>query len=217
MRSLPPARRYYKHSNLIWFDRDADLNTPATTPSGRLDGMVLASIFGKGSPELVRFWGEPPLVREPDTLIYGLVRVDPAERDFMIRSPLRHVYAADIQLKGAEKSAQDALAHLHADTREFMVHLDLDVIAQEDFPSVNVPDSGGLSFDEVRVSLAEFAKQKNLLGFDLSQFNPDKDPGGESAKKLIELLADVLSARLAALAPPAAAAPAPEDANSAPA
>jgi arginase len=214
---LTASRRYYKHSNLIWFDRDADLNTPATTPSGRLDGMVLASIFGKGSPELVRFWGEPPLVREPDTLIYGLVRVDAPEVDFMTRSPLRHVYAADIQLKGAEKSAQDALAHLHADTREFMVHLDLDVIAQEDFPSVNVPDSGGLSFDEVRVSLAEFAKQKNLLGFDLSQFNPDKDPGGESAKKLIELLADVLSARLAALAPPAAAAPAPEDANSAPA
>ena len=214
---LTGARRYYKHSGLIWFDRDADLNTPATTPSGRLDGMVLASIFGKGSPELVRFWGEPPLVREPDTLIYGLVRVDSPEVDFMTRSPLRHVYAADIQLKGAEKSAQDALAHLHADSREFMVHLDLDVIAQEDFPAVNVPDSGGLSLDEVRVSLAEFAKQKNLLGFDLSQFNPDKDPGGESAKKLIDLLADVLSARLAALAPPAAAAPAPEDANSAPA
>jgi arginase len=214
---LTGARRYYKHNNLIWFDRDADLNTPATTPSGRLDGMVLASIFGKGSPELVRFWGEPPLVREPDTLIYGLVRVDPAERDFMIRSPLRHVYAADIQLKGAEKAAQEAIAHLHADSREFFVHLDLDVIAQENFPAVNVPDSGGLSFDEVRASLAEFVKQKNLLGFDIAQYNPDKDPGGESAKKLIDLLADVLSARLAALAPPAAAAPAPEDASSAPA
>src|SRR5258707_7768091 len=53
---LTAARRYYKHVNLLWFDRDADLNTPASTPSGRLDGMVLASIIGKGSPELVRFW-----------------------------------------------------------------------------------------------------------------------------------------------------------------
>ncbi len=127
---LTGARRYYKHVNLLWFDRDADLNTPASTPSGRLDGMVLASIIGKGSPELVRFWGEPPLVREPDTLIYGLKRVDPPEVDFLTRSPLRHVYAADISLHGAEKSAHDALAHLHADTREFMVHVDLDVIVQ---------------------------------------------------------------------------------------
>jgi len=74
---LTGARRYYKHLSLLWFDRDADLNTPASTPSGRLDGMALAGIIGKGSPDLVRFWGEPPLVREPDTLIYGLVRLDP--------------------------------------------------------------------------------------------------------------------------------------------
>jgi len=89
---LTAARRYYKHVNLLWFDRDADLNTPASTPSGRLDGMGLASIIGKGSPELVRFWGEPPLVREPDALIYGLQRVDQPEVDFLTRSPLRHVY-----------------------------------------------------------------------------------------------------------------------------
>ncbi len=201
---LTAARRYYKHSGLLWFDRDADLNTPASTPSGRLDGMVLASIIGKGSPELVRFWGEPPLVREPDTLIYGLERVDAPEVDFMARSPLRHVYAADIRLKSAEKSAQEALAHLHSDSREFMVHLDLDVIVQEDFAAVNLPDSGGLSFAEVQTSLVEFAKQKNLLGLDVAQYNPDKDPDGSAAKKIIDLLAEALAARLAALAAPAA-------------
>jgi arginase len=214
---LAGARRYHKHLGLVWFDRDADLNTPANTPSGRLDGMALAGIIGRGSPELVRFWGEPPLVREPDTLIYGLVRVDPPEQEFLMRSPLRHVYAVDIQLKGAEKSAQDALVHLHAGTREFMVHVDLDVIGQEEFSATNAPDSGGLSFAEVQTSLTEFAKQKNLLGLDIAQYNPDRDPDGSGAKKLIDLLAEALSVRLAAMAPPApAAAPAPEDAASAP-
>lgn len=214
---LTGARRYYKHTNLLWFDRDADLNTPASTPSGRLDGMVLASIFGKGSPELVRFWGEPPLVREPDTLIFGLERVDPPELEFLTRSPMRHVYAADIRLKGAEKSAQDALAHLHADSREFMLHLDLDVIAREDFAATNLPDSGGLSFAEVQTSLVEFAKQKHLLGLDIAQYNPDKDPDGTGATKIIGLLTKALTARLAALAAPAApaATPATEDAPSA--
>jgi arginase len=210
---LTGARRYYKHINLLWFDRDADLNTPASTPSGRLDGMVLASIIGKGSPELVRFWGEPPLVREPDALVYGLKRVDPPEVDFLTRSPLRHVYAADISLHGAEKSAHDALTHLHADTRELMLHVDLDVIAQEEFPAVNVPDSGGLSFAEVRSSFVEFVKQKNLLGLDIAQYNPDKDPDGSAARKVVDLLADALAARLESLAAPAspAASPATED------
>ena len=214
---LTGARRYYKHINLLWFDRDADLNTPASTPSGRLDGMVLASIIGKGSPELVRFWGEPPLVREPDTLLYGLVRVDQPEVDFLTRSPLRHVYAADISHHGAEKSAYDALAHLHADSREFMVHLDLDVIPQEEFAATNVPDSGGLSFAEVRSSFVEFVKQKNLLGLDVAQYNPDRDPDGSAGRKVVDLLAHALSARLGSLGAPVppAAAPATEDTPSA--
>jgi arginase len=211
---LTGARRYYKHVSLLWFDRDADLNTPASTPSGRIDGMVLAGIIGRGSPELVRFWGEPPLVREPDTVIFGLERVDQPEQDFLTRTPMRHVYAADIQLKGAAKSAQDSLGLLHADSREFMLHFDSDVIAQEEFSATNVPGSGGLSFDEVQASLSGFASHKNLLGLDIAQYNPDRDPDGSAAQKLIALLAAVLSARLAALTSPATpASPAPNDDN----
>jgi arginase len=205
---LTGARRYYKNINLLWFDRDADLNTPASTPSGRLDGMALAGIIGKGSPELVRFWGEPPLVREPDTVIFGLARLDPPEQEFLARSPMRHVYAADIQAKGAAVVAHGALGLLHADAREFMLHLDLDVIAQEEFPATNVPESGGLSFADVQASLIEFAKHKNLLAVDVAQYNPDRDPDGSGASRLIELLAEVLAARLAALGAPVAPAPA---------
>jgi arginase len=200
---LTGARRYYKHVNLLWFDRDADLNTPASTPSGRIDGMVVAHIIGKGAPELVRFWGEAPLVREPDVTLFGLERVDPPEQEFLSRSPMRYNYAGDIQFKGGAKAAQEALAQVHADAHEFVLHLDTDVIAQEDFPAVNVPGSGGLRFDDVRSALTEFAKHKNLLGLDVAQYNPDKDPDGSSANKLVELLVEVLTARLQAFETPA--------------
>jgi len=193
---LTGARRYYKHINLIWFDRDADLNTPATTPSGRIDGMVVAHIIGKGAPELVRFWGEPPLVREPDITLFGVERLDPPEQEHLNRSPLRCVSAAEIQTKGASAAATEALLHSHAETREFVVHLDLDVIAQEEFPWVNVPGSGGLRFDDVRNALVEFVRHKNLVALDVAQYNPDKDPDGSGAKKVVELLAEALSARL---------------------
>src|SRR4030095_9177632 len=124
-------------------DRDADLNTPASTPSGRIDGMVVAHIIGRGAPELVRFYSESPLVREPDVFLFRLERVAPPEQEFLSQSRMRHVWAADIQRKGASKSAQDALAHLHTESREFVLHLDTDIVAQEEFPAVNVPGSGG--------------------------------------------------------------------------
>jgi arginase len=199
---LTGARRYYKHINLLWFDRDADLNTPASTPSGRIDGMVVAHIIGRGAPELVRFWGETPLVREPDVTLFGITRLDPPEQEFLEKSPLRHITAEQIAAKGAATAANEALTHLHADTREFVLHLDLDVIAQEELSAVNVPASGGLSLDDVRASLKEFANHKNLLGLDIAQYNPDKDPDGSNAKKIVDLLVETLSARLDSLAVP---------------
>ena len=199
---LTRARRYYKHLNLIWFDRDADLNTPATTPSGRIDGMVVADIVGRGAPELVRFWGETPLVREPDVLLYGIARLDPPEQEMLAKSPLRHVTAEEIVAKGAEKAASDALTHSHADTRDFVLHIDLDVISQDEMGAVNVPASGGLSLADVRESLKKFVAHKNLLGLDIAQFNPDKDPDGSAAKKIVDLLVEALSARLAAAESP---------------
>ena len=206
---LTGARRYYKHVNLLWLDRDADLNTPASTPSGRIDGMVVAHIIGKGSPELVRFWGEPPLVREPDVTLFGIERLDPPEQEFLYRSPMRHFEAGDIQRKGASKTAHEALVQVHADAREFVLHLDLDVIAAEDFPAVNVPGSGGLRFDDVRTAFMEFLKHKNLLGASVTQYNPDKDPDGSGAQKLVSLLVEALSARLEALTAPPVAEPPP--------
>ena len=194
---LTGARRYYKNISLLWFDRDADLNTPASTPSGRIDGMVVANVIGKGAPELTRFWGEGALVREPDVVLFGLERLDPPEQDFLSRSPMRHVSLADIQSKGPNKAAQNALVLLHAETREFVVHLDTDVLDSSELPSVNMPGSGGLRVNDARTILQELAKSKNLVGLDVAQYNPDKDPDGSGAKRLVDLLVEVLSARLA--------------------
>ncbi|HTQ63000.1 MAG TPA: arginase family protein [Candidatus Solibacter sp.] len=201
---LTGARRYYKHINLLWFDRDADLNTPASTPSGRIDGMVVAHVIGRGAPELVRFWGESPLVREPDVTLFGLERVDPPEQEFLSKSPMRHIDAADIQSKGGSASGRNALSQVHADAHEFVLHLDTDVIAEDEFPAVNVPASGGLRLEDVRAALIEIAKHKNLLGLDVAQYNPDKDPDGSGAKKLVDLLVEVLAARLEPEPAPAA-------------
>ncbi|HWZ98748.1 MAG TPA: arginase family protein [Candidatus Dormibacteraeota bacterium] len=193
---LTAARRYYKHLNLFWMDRDADLNTPATTPSGRIDGMVVAGIIGKGAPELVRFWGEPPLVREPDIYLFGVERLDPPEQEFLARSPMRHMLAVDVQRKSAAAAAKDALTHLHADSREYVVHLDTDLISNHEFPAVNVPAEGGMPFTDVRTALTEAVRSNFLVGLTITQYNPDKDPDGSAAKKLVDLLVETLSARL---------------------
>src|SRR5262249_233183 len=138
------ARRYYRNVSVIYMDRDADLNVPATTPSGCVDGMVVAHAIGRGAPELVRFWGEPPLVREPDIVLFGVEHLDEPEQQFLSRSPLVRYLAEDIHRKGATAAAEEASSRLHGNNHEFVLHVDLDVIASEDLRATSNSASGGL-------------------------------------------------------------------------
>jgi arginase len=174
------ARRYFRKVSMIYMDRDADLNTPATTATGCVDGMVVSHLAGRGAAELVRFWGEPPLVREPDLALFGVARLD----------------------------AHAAIDRIRGNGYQFVLHLDVDVIA--DFAATNYPGSGGLSLAEVREALLVFAQQPELAAFELTAYNPTKDADGSGAKLIIDLLTEVLEARLKTLqATAAAAAPAP--------
>ena len=198
------ARRYFRNVCMIYLDRDADLNTPASTPSGCVDGMVVSHLTGRGAAELVRFWGEPPLVRDPDLALFGVDRLDPAEEELLRRTPLRSYLAADVKRMGATAAAQAAVERIHAGTHEFVLHFDVDVIA--DFPATNYPGSGGLSLEEVREALMLFAQQKHMAAIEITAYNPTKDPDGAGAKIIIDLLAAVLEKRLETLKAAAAAA-----------
>ncbi len=199
--TIAGARRYYRNVSLIFLDRDADLKEPATTPSGSVDGMVISHVLGRGAPELVRFWGEPPLVRAPDVALFGIAEPEDAEQKFMEGSPLRRYLASDVKRLGGRAAAEAALERVHGRAREFVLHIDLKVIAAEDFHAANTagagePHSGGLALSEVRQALAVFARQPTMVALEISSYDPALDVDGESAKKLVELLVDILSPRL---------------------
>ena len=202
------ARRYFRNVGLMYVDRDADLNTPATTRTGCLDGMVVSHLTGRGAAELVRFWGEPPLVREPDLALFGVDRLEPAEEEVLSRSPLRRYLAVEVLRMGAAAAAQLALERIHGDRSEFVLHFDVDVIA--DFQATDYPGSAGLSLDDVRAALEVFARQKHLAAIEVTAYHPGKDADGSGARLIVDLLGDILKARLTALqgetaSPPSAA------------
>jgi len=208
------ARRYFRNVSMIYVDRDADINVPATTPSGCVDGMVVAHLTGRGAAELVRFWGEPPLVREPDLALFGTARIDPSEEEALGRLFLRRYDAAHVKRMGAAAAARIALERTHSNGHEFVLHFDVDVIA--DFQATNYPGSGGLTLDEVREALEVFALEKNLCAIEVTAYNPAKDPDGSGAKIIIDLLADILEKRLEAFKAAAPAASPSEEAAAKP-
>jgi arginase len=215
--TIAGARRYFRHVSMIYIDRDADLNIPATSPSGIVDGMVVSHIVGRGAAELVRFWGEPPLIREPDLALFGVARLDVAEREVLDRTPLRRYLAADVIQLGPAAAAQVAIERIHGLGNEFILHLDVDVI--EGFAATKVPGDGGLTLAQVREALLVFARQKHMAAIEVTGYDPTKDADSRWAKTLIDLLAEVLGERLETLkssAPAEATRAAPEGAKEAP-
>ena len=202
------VRRYFRNVGMIYMDRDADLNTPSTTTSGCVDGMVVSHLSGRGAAELVRFWGEPPLVREPDMALFGVHRLDPSEEEVLRQSPLRRYLAGDVQRMGAAAAAQAAVDRIHSSSHEFVLHFDVDVIS--DFQATNYPGTEGLSLEAVREALVVFAQQKHLAALEVTAYNPAMDPDGTAAKLVVDLLAEVLEKRLETLKAAVTPAPQPE-------
>ncbi len=205
--TIAGARRYFRNVSMVYLDRDADLNTPATTPSGSLDGMTVSHLTGRGAAEMVRFWGEPPLVREPDLALFGVARLDRPEEELLRNSPLKRYLAEDIHRSGAAVAAQTAVDRIHGNGNEFVLHIDVDVIA--DFQATNYPGTGGLTLDEVREALSVFAVQGHLAAVEVTGYNPTKDPDGSCARVIVDLLAEILGKRLEVLSVRAAPAAAP--------
>ena len=187
------VRRYFHNVSLIYVDRDADLNVPATTPSGCVDGMVVAHLTGRGAAELVRFWGEPPLVRDPDIALFGVDRLDPPEEELLRRVPIRSFPASEVRRKGAAATARVALERIHASRNDFILHFDVDAI--DGFQATDYPGTGGMSLEEVREALEVIASDKHLAAMVIASYNPEKDPEGSAAQTIVELLASVLAVR----------------------
>jgi arginase len=198
------ARRYYRHVGLIYVDRDADLNVPATTPSGNVDGMVVSHLIGRGAPELIRFWGEPPLVREPDIVLFGVDRLDAPEKIALDRSPIRRYLGDDIRRTGVVAAAESAVARMQGGQHEFVLHLDVDAISSNEFSAATYgAGDGGMSLADIQKAMAIFAVRPNMVALEVATYNPALDPDGSAAKVLVELLVGILTVRLAALESPA--------------
>ncbi|HKM91931.1 MAG TPA: arginase family protein [Candidatus Acidoferrales bacterium] len=196
------VRRYYREAGVLWMDRDADLNTPTTSPSGCVHGMTVAHLIGRGAAEIVRFSADMPMVREPNLALYGIERLDPPEEQFLVTALLHSYRASDILRRGAAATAREAVEKIHGRHMPFVLHYDVDVISSPEFTACGFPAEGSLRAAHVREALAEVVAAPRLLAIELCEYFPERDADGSAARFLVELFAEALAGRLRALTQP---------------
>jgi arginase len=193
--SLAGLARVYGLGGVLWLDAHGDLNSPETSPSGNVHGMVLAAVLGRGGPLFqADGWGLPA-VAESRAALVGVRSLDDGERELLGELDACVFTMSDVDRLGVERAVRDALAHI-AGAAFVHVSLDMDAVDPDVAPGVGTPVRGGLSYREAHLALELVAESGLLTSLDVVEVNPILDRENETGKLAVELVASALGARI---------------------
>jgi arginase len=193
--TLSGLRDAHGPGGAIWLDAHGDLNSPDTSPSGNVHGMVLAAALGLAGERFREDgWGLPALAPGRVALV-GVRSLDDGERKLLQDSDVRVFTMSDVDRLGVERAIRESLTHV-AGPGFVHVSLDMDVIDPEVAPGVGTPVRGGLNYREAHLALELIAESGLLSSLDVVEVNPILDRENQTGRLAVELVASALGARI---------------------
>ncbi len=187
--------RHHGTGGVIWIDAHADMNSPDTTLSGNVHGMVLAAALGRAGSGFHRADWPEQCVQPGHTVLIAARDLDPAERE-ILRSPgaPRVFTMADIDRRGISAVVEEAV-RIASGAGFLHVSLDMDSIDPKDAPGVGTPVRGGLSYREAH-TIMEILAEANISSIDVVEVNPVLDMKNATASLASELMCSLFGKRI---------------------
>ena len=181
---------------LVFIDAHADLNTPETSPSGRLCGMALALALGLGPREMTAVGGTGAAAVDPDHVaLVGFRVLDPGERGRLgdLGLALPAIAARSLGMRATAALALDAVNN---DSGPILVHFDVDAIDPAEMPAKAAMTPGpGFSWQEASDLVTALVASPRAVALEVAELDPSRDPDGACARKLVELVARAVGHR----------------------
>ena len=189
--ALAGAKRAAGPLGLWMIDGHPDALDGATSPAGEAADMDLAIVTGRGAPSLTGLAGPAPIVPADRVALIGHrpAGLDP-EGDVDLASIPPGVWQAtapDVRERGP---AEVASAAQNVVPGPAWLHVDLDALDQDELPAVTYPQPMGLSWDELVDLLRPLLSAPGLTGVSLADLEPDRDPDGRHAGRVVAALAE---------------------------
>jgi arginase len=165
---------------VLWVDAHADINAPATSPSGNVHGMPLHFALAQHNvaPERVAY--------------IGLRSVDDGERSAIRALGVRAFTMADIDRAGIARVVEEALDVVGDGPASVHVSFDMDAIDPSEAPGVGTPERGGLTYREAHLLMEAVAAAGTLGSLEIAEINPILDERNQTAALAVELILSAL-------------------------
>lgn len=197
---------------VLWIDAHADLNTPASTPSGNLHGTPLAALLGLDpGPAPHQIWLDQweqmralaaPHYLSPNRVAWlGLRSVDNGESRHMSELPgCLPLTMQNIDQYGIPRLMQGIERWLAASgTKNLWVSFDLDSLDPIYAPGTGTTVRGGLTYREAHLIaeiLGRMLGDVKLVGLDVVEVNPTLDQFNQTATMATEWICSLFGKRI---------------------
>jgi arginase len=179
----------------VWVDAHGDLNTPETSPSGNVHGMVLAAALDVAGDAFHHDAWPLPAIAPGKLALVGVRSLDKGERELLHRLDAKVFTMSEIDRHGIESCMREALAHA-AGAGFLHVSLDMDVVDPDHAPGVGTPVRGGLNYREAHLAMEIVAESGALDSMDVVEVNPILDRENATGRLAVELVASAFGARI---------------------
>ena len=180
---------------VIWVDAHGDLNTPETSPTGNVHGMVLSAALGLNGPAFARDGWTLPAVEAGRIALVGVRSLDEGERKLVGELEAKVFTMSEVDRRGIEVCMREALAHA-AGAAFLHVSFDMDVVDPDSAPGVGTPVRGGLSYREAHLAMEIVAESGLADSLDVVEVNPILDRENATGELAVELVLSALGARI---------------------
>ena len=181
---------------VIWIDAHADMNVPATSPSGNIHGMPLAAAIGRGSRQLTHLLGHAPLVEAVHVALVGVRDIDQLERQHVRGSGVTAFTMRDIDERGMRAVMKAAIGVAGNGTAGIHVSLDMDSVDPDFAPGVGTPVRGGLTYREAHLAMEMLCDAGAVVSMEAVEVNPVLDEANRTAALAVELVMSAMGQRI---------------------
>jgi arginase len=195
--AMPALASTVGEAGLVFIDGHEDatpMELSATGEAANMEVAVLLGLTGQQAPEPLRAGAG---VLHPEAVAMLGMRDDLYRQQVGVPTIAGRVHlrpAADLHA-APQESGRQAAELVASGTAGWWLHIDVDVLDRADFTACGAPGEvslpGGLSWPELTALASSAMRVGGISGWSIGVYNPDLDPGGQAARRIVSFIADV--------------------------